>query len=147
MRAVVKRVASVVSAPRAAILEMVRLTAFSYLIANGDMHAKNISVRWLPSQRTVELTPVYDLVSTRPYPLDHALALHVDGRANRIRGRDLIRFAESFSIPPGLTRRKVLEICDRSSGWMDRVGEIGFDLHTTEQLARDMANRRQELQR
>lgn len=145
MRSVVKQVASLVSAPKAAILEMVRLTAFSYLIVNGDMHAKNISVRWLPSERIVELTPVYDLVSTRPYPLDHLLALHVDGRNNRIRGRDLVRFAESFGIPPRLTRRKLLQVCDRSAPWIDRVGEIGFDDRTTERLRRDMSARAGEL--
>ena len=58
MRAVIRRVASVVSSPKVAALELVRLTAFSYLIVNGDMHAKNISVRWLPSELIVEPTPV-----------------------------------------------------------------------------------------
>lgn len=145
MRSVVGRVASLVSAPAAAVLELVRLTAFSYLIVNGDMHAKNISVRWLPSERIVELTPVYDLVSTRPYPLDHLLALHVDGRRNRIRGGDLVRFAESFGIPPRLTRRKLLEICDRATSWIDRVGEIGFDPGTTGKLQQDMVARAEEL--
>ena len=145
MRSVVGRVASLVSAPEAAILELVRLTAFSYLIVNGDMHAKNISVRWLPSERIVEPTPVYDLVSTRPYPLDHLLALHVDGRRNRIRGGDLIRFADSFGIPPRLTRRKLLGVCDRAMRWIDRVGEIGFDPRTTGKLQHDMAARADEL--
>lgn len=147
MRSVVERVASLVSAPEAAILELVRLTAFSYLIINGDMHAKNISVRWLRSERIVEPTPVYDLVSTRPYPLDHLLALHLDGRRNRIRGGDLIRFAESFGIPPRLTRRKILEISDRGARWIDRIGEIGFDPRTTGKLQHDMAARADELRR
>ena len=147
MRSIVQQVASLVSAPRAAILEMIRLNAFSYLIVNGDMHAKNISVRWLLSEQVVELTPVYDLVSTRPYPLDHRLALHVDGRNNRIRGRDLVRFAESFGVPPRLARRKLLEICERSTHWIDRVGEIGFDSGTTARLGRDMSARAEELRR
>lgn len=147
MRSVIQKAASLVYAPRAAILEMIRLTAFSYLIVNGDMHAKNISVRRLQSERIVELTPVYDLVSTRPYPLDHRLALHVDGRNNRIRGRDLVRFAESFGIPPRLARRRLLGICEMGARWIDRVGEIGFDSRTTEKLQRDMSARAEELRR
>ena len=145
MRSVVRRVASVVSSPKAAILELVRLTAFSYLIVNGDMHAKNISVRWVPSESIVEPTPVYDLVSTRPYPLDDLLALHVDGRSNRIRGRDLVRFAGSFDIPSSLTRRKILEICDKSTSWIGRVDEIGFDAATTKRLHDDMSARTRQL--
>ena len=145
MRSVIRRVASVVSSPKAAILELVRLTAFSYLIANGDMHAKNISVRWVPSESIVEPTPVYDLVSTRSYPVDDLLALHVDGRSNRIRGRDLVRFAESFDIPPRLTRRKVQEICEKSTAWIDRVDEIGFDAVTTTRLRDDMLARAEQL--
>ena len=145
MRSVIQRVASVVSSPKATTLELVRLTAFSYLIVNGDMHAKNISVRWLPAELIVEPTPVYNLVSTRPYPLDDLLALHVDGRSNRIRGRDLVRFAESFGIPPRLTRRKVQEICEKSTAWIDRVGEIGFDAAKTTRLHDDMSARNEQL--
>ncbi len=145
MREVIRRVATVASSPKAAILELVRLTAFSYLIVNGDMHAKNISVRWVPSESIVEPTPAYDLVSTRPYPVDDLLALHVDGRANRIRGRDLVRFAGSFDIPPRLTRRKIQEICEKSTAWIDRVGEIGFDAPTTARLHDDMSARAEQL--
>ena len=141
MRSVIRDVAAVSSSPRAAALELVRLTAFSFLIVNGDMHAKNISVRWLPSELIVEPTPAYDLVSTRPYPLDDLLALHVDGRSNNIRGRDLARFAEAFDIPPSLTRRKITEICEKSTPWIDRVSEIGFDERTTRNLQSDMSAR------
>ena len=147
MRSISNRVVALASAPKAAVLELVRRTALSYLIVNGDMHAKNVSIRWLRSEQLVELTPVYDLVSTRPYPLDHRLALHVDGRDNRIRGRDLVDFAESFGIRPRLARRKLLEICERSTRWIDRVGEIGFDSRTTARLQRDMSARAEELRR
>ena len=146
LREVVKTTTAAVSAPAASVLEMVRLTAFSYLIGNGDMHAKNISVRWLPEERMAELTPAYDLLSTAPYGLDDRLALHMDGRTNRLRGRDLVRFAESFAVPPRLLRRKLAEISETADKWADRVGEIGLGEQATTRLARMMRSRAKELQ-
>jgi serine/threonine-protein kinase HipA len=145
MREVIEVVSDVVSSPRAAALELVLLTAFSYLIANGDMHAKNISVRWLSEEQTVEVTPAYDLVTTRPYPVDDRLALAVDGRDLRIRGSDLIRFAERFGVPEKLLRRRLSDLCDRAEPFIRRVDEIGFDDRATRQLRREMQQRISEL--
>lgn len=146
LREVVKTATAAVSAPAASVLELVRLTAFSYVIGNGDMHAKNISVRWLPEERLAELTPAYDLLSTAPYGLDDRLALPMDGRTGRVRGRDLVRFAESFAIPPRLLRRKLAEISETADKWADRVGEIGLGERAAARLARMMRSRAEELQ-
>src|SRR5262249_43465332 len=54
------------SAPIVEIAKLVRLVAFAYLIGNGDLHGKNISLRTTPSGR-IEMTEAYDLVSTLPY--------------------------------------------------------------------------------
>lgn len=145
LREVTEAVTASVSAPAASVLELVRLTAFSYLIGNGDMHAKNISVRWLPGERIAELTPAYDLLSTAPYGLDDRLALHMDGRTGRIRGRDLARFAETFSVPSRLLGRKLAEMCDTADKWADRVGEIGLGEQATARLARLMRSRSKEI--
>lgn len=145
LREVIGAVTASVSAPAASVLELVRLTAFSYLIGNGDMHAKNISVRWIPGERIAELTPAYDILSTAPYGLDDRLALHMDGRTGRLRGRDLARFAESFSVPSRLLRRKLGEMCDAADQWVDRVGEIGLEERAAARLARLMRSRAGEI--
>lgn len=59
---------------RAALLDLI---AFCYLIANDDMHAKNVAVLHTPS---VRLAPAYDLLSTGVYPhLKREMATAIDG--------------------------------------------------------------------
>lgn len=145
LREATKAVRAVVSAPEVAILELTLLTAFSYLIGNGDCHGKNMSVRWAPEEPMAEVTPMYDLLSTAPYGLDDRLALHVDGRNNRIRGKDLVRFAETLGVPARLMRRKLENMLQRAELWPERVGEIGLPDAATERLARTMRSRMGEL--
>lgn len=145
LREVVGAVTAAVSAPAAAVLELTLLTAFSYLIGNGDCHGKNISVRWAPEEPMAEVTPMYDLLSTAPYGLDDRLALPMDGRNNRIRGKDLVRFAETWEIPARLMRRKLENMLQRAEPWPERVGEIGLPDAATERLARTMRSRMGEL--
>lgn len=141
MREVVEAVSRVVSSPPAATLELVLQVAFASLIANGDMHAKNLSVRWLPNDALSEVTPLYDIVSTRPYPLDHRLALRVDGRDNRIRGGDLVTFGARFGLPERLVRRRLTTVLDRAEAQIPNATTIGFDDRTTELLIREMQDR------
>lgn len=47
-------------------LEFVRRLFFAYLVGNGDMHLKNVSLVYPDGRRPV-LSPAYDLVSTAPY--------------------------------------------------------------------------------
>lgn len=145
LREVVGAVTAAVSAPAAAVLELTLLTAFSYLIGNGDCHGKNISVCWAPEEPMAEVTPMYDLLSTAPYGLDDRLALPMDGRNNRIRGKDLVRFAETWDVPTRLMRRKLENMLQRAEPWMERVGEIGLPDAATERLARTMRSRMGEL--
>lgn len=147
LREVVEVVGEVVSAPAVAALELVLLTAFSYLIANGDMHAKNVSVRWLPEEKIVELTPVYDVVTTRPYPVDDRLALPVDGRDMKIRGKDLVAFGQRFGLPAKLVERRLTTLCDRAEPFIGAVERIGFDDRATEQTLEEMTRRLSELRR
>ena len=145
LREVAGAVTAAVAAPAVAVLELTLLTAFSYLIGNGDCHGKNVSVRWLPEERMAEVTPMYDLLSTAPYGLDDRLALPMDGRDNRIRGKDLVRFAETWEVPAQLVRRKLENMLQRAEPWPERVGEIGLASSAAERLARTMRSRMEEL--
>ena len=67
----------------AALLELLKTVVFSWLIGNGDLHGKNLSIYnpdgvWQP-------TPVYDLLCTQPYTRwRDPMALNLYGRANRL---------------------------------------------------------------
>jgi len=93
----------------AGILQTIRLYAFSYMIGNGDLHAKNVSLefrgngQWAPS-------PAYDLVSTLPYKGQltggDAMALALaDETVGRFELRDFVEFGKRFRIPEAATRK------------------------------------------
>jgi len=93
------------------ILQTIRLFAFSYMIGNGDLHAKNVSLvrrpegYWVPS-------PAYDLVSTLPYKAQltgaDAMALAIaDEAIGRFELQDFVAFGERFRIPERATQKAV----------------------------------------
>ena len=76
----------VCSTPIIEVGKFIRLHAYSYLIANGDLHAKNISVCISPDAERIELTPAYDLLSTLPYG-EQRMALKLEGRDDNLKRR------------------------------------------------------------
>jgi serine/threonine-protein kinase HipA len=63
LREVADGLMELTTAPQIEILNLLRQYVFSYLIGNGDMHAKNISLQTL-EDGTITLTPLYDLICT-----------------------------------------------------------------------------------
>ena len=98
----------------AGILETMKLYAFSYIVGNGDLHAKNVSLirrengQWMPS-------PVYDIVSTLPYKETllgadlMALAL-ADEALGRFDLGDFVGFGVRFGIPERAVRNEITKI-------------------------------------
>ena len=95
---VVQAVKKHVPASQVAILKLLQLYAFSYLIGNGDLHAKNISMLIKSGSRIVEISPAYDLICTYIYG-DHKMAIKLDGRDDNIKRKSLIEFGKRFGIP------------------------------------------------
>jgi serine/threonine-protein kinase HipA len=91
----------VCAAPAAARLDFLRLVAFSYLVGNGDLHAKNVSV---VATAGLVLSPAYDLLTTLPYG-DRQLALRMEGRDDNVRTRDFLALARRFAVPAGAVER------------------------------------------
>lgn len=87
---------TITQAPQLEILNLLSQYAFSYLICNGDLHAKNISLQTL-ADGAITLTPLYDLICTALYS-DFNMALKIDGRDNNIKRKTLIEFAERYQI-------------------------------------------------
>jgi serine/threonine-protein kinase HipA len=77
------------TAPIAARAAFVRLLAFSYLIGNGDLHAKNVSV--VDSGAGWVFSPAYDLLATLPYG-DRTMALMFEGRLDTFRRKHFLAF-------------------------------------------------------
>lgn len=86
----------ITNAPQLEILNLLRQYAFSYLICNGDLHAKNISLQTLEDS-TITLTPLYDLICTALYS-DFKMALKIDGRDDNIKRKTFIAFGERYGI-------------------------------------------------
>ncbi|RAP37115.1 hypothetical protein B1207_06755 [Legionella quinlivanii] len=86
----------ITNAPQLEILNLLCQYAFSYLICNGDLHAKNISLQTL-EDGIITLTPLYDLICTAIYS-DFRMAIKIDGRDDNIKRKTFITFAERYNI-------------------------------------------------
>ena len=80
-----------------------RLYCYSYMIGNGDLHAKNISVWDNPETGVTEITPCYDLVSTIYYKgklhsQDKNMALSLEGTKDNIGPKKFRVYAEKIGI-------------------------------------------------
>ncbi len=85
-----------------------QVVLFSWIVGNGDLHAKNVSVlRHFRTGRPgeppvlehVELAPFYDLVNTRLHIPADDFALPLEGRRNRISLRHFRRLAARWDTP------------------------------------------------
>lgn len=90
-------VAEYTTAPVIELQKVIKLYAFSYLVGNGDLHAKNISLQTHPKTGRVHLSPVYDVICTYIYN-DRKMALKVDGRDDNIKREHFIQFAKRFGV-------------------------------------------------
>ena len=128
--------------PVAECARLIELVAFSYLVGNGDLHAKNVSV----SARggALQLSPVYDLLSSRPYR-DLKLALKFDGRDDNVKRADLIAFGKRFGVAQAAVEARLNKLVERAAPFIPRVKAIGYDARVTKQLSEFMKKRLADL--
>ncbi|OQW48418.1 MAG: hypothetical protein A4S09_04370 [Proteobacteria bacterium SG_bin7] len=98
MREISEKIGELATAPIIDNLKLIQLYAFSYLIGNGDLHAKNISLQSDNQTGRVQITPAYDLICTYVYK-DRNMALKLEGRDNNIKRQNLILFGKRLGIP------------------------------------------------
>ncbi len=129
----------------AATLELLQTVAFSWLIGNGDLHGKNLSVYcpegfWQP-------TPAYDLICSQPYlQWRDPMAMNLYGRNNRLTRAHFIESGERLGLRSRATERMINGLVSASESWIDRCEEIGYDEPTTERLRTMLRERRASLQ-
>lgn len=87
---------------------LLRRTLFAWLIADGDMHLKNLAVLKVAHEgeaafRSVRLAPVYDALTTRVFPgLEHdRMALKLNGKDERLRRADFLAAATLAGLRAG----------------------------------------------
>lgn len=132
------------SAPVVEVAKYLRLVAFSYLVANGDLHAKNVSLRTVPDDGRIELTPAYDVLSSLPYG-DRSMALSFDGRDDNLKRAGFVAFGERHGVRRAATEAILDELCDVAPEWTARLEEVGLDPRKTADLTRVMKKRRGDL--
>ncbi|HWK04436.1 MAG TPA: type II toxin-antitoxin system HipA family toxin [Puia sp.] len=91
--------------PSKDVLALLNRVLFAWLIADGDMHLKNMAILkiTLPGKNTfqsVRMSPLYDAVSTVVFPelKNDLLALKMNGKANRIKRKDFMILATTMGL-------------------------------------------------
>jgi serine/threonine-protein kinase HipA len=84
---------------KGSLLAALRLYVYSYIIGNGDLHAKNVSLIYEKAEREWRIAPAYDLLSTLPYG-EPRMALALDDEAfGRFTLSDFLEFGHKFGLP------------------------------------------------
>ncbi len=92
----------------AVLLDLLHLYAYSYVIANGDLHAKNVSLQYDRASRQWRMTPAYDLVCTLPYFMDDAFGAHMslglDEQVGDFKCKNFIGIGSRYGVPESSIR-------------------------------------------
>lgn len=128
---------------RAVVLETLRQVAFSYLICNGDQHAKNLSVIERASG-LVTMSPVYDVLATWFHD-DRRTALELEGKDSNWKSRDFVAAAGRMGIPEAAMRMTLRTLCRRVGDRMSWPESLPFDAKQRDFLKRTMDQRLEDL--
>jgi serine/threonine-protein kinase HipA len=107
---------------------VVRRALFAWLIADGDMHLKNLALLKISEPgdkafQSVRMAPLYDAVTTRVFPnLKHdRLALKLNGKDDNLRRADFRALATSAGLKSGDADAAIDEMTARLSKAVDSV--------------------------
>lgn len=103
--------------PEADLLLVLKRALFAWLIADGDMHLKNLALLKIaqPDARnfeTIRLAPLYDAVTTVVFPgLEHdRMALKINGKDNRLRREDFLKMAATAGLTVTAANQAIEEL-------------------------------------
>lgn len=118
---VVTALADLCSNPTVAALRLLEQVAASYLVGNGDLHAKNLSV--LDRGNGLEPSPVYDVTFTHPYGDTDTMALPLCGesRVAKIGRATFIEAAEQCHVRPAAMGRVIDRLLARMTDAPERL--------------------------
>lgn len=96
--------------------------AFSWLVGNGDLHAKNLSILHeieadqfgrSPSAVGVRYSPLYDLVNTRVVLPGDYYALSLNGKRNNLRLSDFVTLADRCGLDRADSKERIFDLAQR----------------------------------
>ena len=100
-----------------------RRAVLAWLIADGDMHLKNVALLRAADAgarafASVRLAPLYDAVTTRVFPGlgGDRMAFKLNGKDDRLRLRDFLATARTIGLPDGEAEAAVTDLATRLSG-------------------------------
>lgn len=116
------------SAPEEDLVIVLKRALFAWLIADGDMHLKNLALLKVaqPGEerfRSVRMAPLYDAVTTRVFARlkhDH-LALKLNGKDDRLRRGDFRAFASTAGLKTGDADAAIDDMLARMKEAVDRI--------------------------
>ena len=121
---VVRLVETFCTFPAVEKIKLLRLTLFSFLVGNEDMHLKNFSI--IRQGDVISLSPAYDLLNTtivlqRP---EEELALPLNGKKNKLKREDFLNyFAKArLSLPERVIDKVLSDFVKVRQEWEDMVG-------------------------
>ena len=128
----IERVASALrglsTAPAEDLLILMKRVVFAWLIADGDMHLKNMAVLKIaepgnPAFRSVRLAPVYDTLTTRVFPrLEHdRMALKLNGKDERLKRADFVAVSATAGLRASDTNAAIDDVLDRMRAAVDAI--------------------------
>ena len=93
---------------------LLRAVTLNSAIGNCDAHGKNFSLLHTDTG-ALRLAPLYDLLSTRLYPLDETLAMYVDSiqKSDRVTAERIVNEAVNWGIARGAAAEIVSDLLDR----------------------------------
>ncbi len=136
-------VARELGAAKPVFLDLLRLYAYSFVIINGDLHAKNVSFAY-SEQAGWSMTPAYDLVCTLPYFLQsdygRHMALGLDEQFGAFSAADFRRIGEKYGLPAPSINSMLAKV---SKGVLTGMSDIYDDFPHT--LRDEIAERAREI--
>lgn len=107
-----ERMSQQCAVPRLAAAELIRQYIFAYMIGNGDLHAKNLSIMEDGITGLRRVSPVYDALTTLCYPLDQNMALSTLGKSSNFKRAAFVQLGMRFGVPEVFINRNI----DKFSG-------------------------------
>ena len=128
MERVARAVRPLSTDPDGDILVIVKRALFAWLIADGDMHLKNMALLKIAESgarqfHSVRMAPLYDAVTTRVFPnLKHdRLALKLNGKDDNLRRAEFVTLATTAGLRATDAEHAIDEMSQRLGGAIDRI--------------------------
>jgi serine/threonine-protein kinase HipA len=122
MEKVAKIIETYTTFPALEKLKLFRLTLFSFLVGNEDMHLKNFSL--ITEGSRITLSPAYDLLNSTVVLQNpqEQMALPLNGRRNKLSPSDLLDYFPAYlQLPPQSVHKVLQDFSHAKPQWLDLI--------------------------